>query len=213
LPIWVALAVVVSAGLLHGFRTDRWSTPSGADAVSAQLDSIPMAIGDWVGEPLELTARARSRAEIQSYVLRRYVQQRTGTEVSMMLVCGRGGPIAVHTPEVCFPGAGYQITGGSKRHEVALPSAGAPSEFWVSKFRKGEGGVAEHMLIFWSWNATGAWQAPDNPRLSLAHHSRLFKLYVCRQAAVLDQPLERDPATDFLNRLMPQVEKALAAGS
>src|SRR5580704_6994240 len=107
LPVWTAVCVVASAGVVHALWTDRWTSASDPEAVSARLNTISLIVGDWVGETQEMDPRTRALADIKAYIMRRYVDRRTGTELSLIIVSGRGGPIAVHTPEVCFQGSGY----------------------------------------------------------------------------------------------------------
>ena len=53
--------------------------------------------------------------------------------VGVLLLCGRPGPVSVHTPDLCFPGAGFQEAGEPTR----CPIPGSPGDrFWVRHFRK-----------------------------------------------------------------------------
>ena len=43
-------------------------------------------------------------AELEGWLARRYLHRRTGVVVHVLLLCGRPGPLSVHTPEVCYYG-------------------------------------------------------------------------------------------------------------
>ncbi|MBI1917182.1 MAG: hypothetical protein HYS12_20955, partial [Planctomycetes bacterium] len=45
LPAAVAVAVVVAAGLVHGFWTDRWGVGEAVAEAAASLDRVPRSIG------------------------------------------------------------------------------------------------------------------------------------------------------------------------
>jgi hypothetical protein len=133
-------------------------------------------------------------------------------EVSLLIVSGRGGPIAVHTPDICFEGAGYHMAGPRAKYHV-YPQSSEAVDFWVAKFRKGEPVLPEQLRIFWAWNANGQWHAPEEARLVLARYPVLYKVYVVRRAPKMEETPEQDPAADFLKVMVPTVEKALAPAS
>src|SRR5690348_2531079 len=103
----VALAVVVASGVAHGLWTGRWGQPHQLEPAVARLGRVPAAVGDWEGRELPLNRQTLAVAEVAGHVSRRYQNSRTGESVLMLLVCGRPGPISVHTPDVCYEGAGY----------------------------------------------------------------------------------------------------------
>ena len=47
--------------------------------------------------------------QIDGYLSRTYTNQGTGATVSLLIVGGKPGPISVHTPDICFSGAGYEL--------------------------------------------------------------------------------------------------------
>src|SRR5690242_1787433 len=106
-PAAVAVALVVLSGVVHGFWTGRWSAPPAGD-VAGRLDAVALDLGDWQGQKLEPDARQVDG--MAGVLYRRYVNRATGSAVNVYLVCGRSGPVAVHTPDVCYGASGYQVT-------------------------------------------------------------------------------------------------------
>jgi hypothetical protein len=92
------------------------------------------------------------------------------------------------------------------RIEVPL---GGPDQFWMARFHKGESTVPTYLRVFWSWNASGPWQASSGPRLEFARYPALYKLYVVRRMETPDAPLEKDPAAELLAQLLPELQRAL----
>jgi hypothetical protein len=198
-------ALVLLSGLAHGLWTNRWATTAGPEAGAARLESLPMTLGEWDGQAQEMNPRELALAEVSGYVKRQYVNRRTGSVVSLLMVCGRPGPVAVHSPSVCYAGAGYEPVGATAKHaEPGTP----PDEFWVSQFRKAEAAVPVNLRLWYAWNATGTWQAADNPRVTFARYPILYKMYVVRELPRADEPLEEDPSVDFLRLLLPEIQKA-----
>jgi hypothetical protein len=199
----VALTLVAVSGLWHGLWTDRWAR-SQDDAAShpVHLDASSLNLGDWKGRDDSVDARQLERAGISSYAMRRYVQERSGAQVSVLLVGGRGGPIAVHTPEVCYAGRGYQTIGAVERR--VLRWDGDAAEFFRADFGKPQAPLGERVRIYWSWNVKGQWKVADNPRLAFAHYPSLHKLYLI-QTAPGKGAFAEAPVLDLWTRLAPEV--------
>src|SRR4051812_14378566 len=111
LPILISTAIVLLGGSVRGVWTHRWASDPDLEMASTRLDRVPMTIGDWTGQSVEYNEKDFSRAGIEGGLLRRYVNRRNGDAVTLLIVCGRPGPISVHTPEVCYPAAGYVVLG------------------------------------------------------------------------------------------------------
>src|SRR5947209_7996825 len=107
LPVVVAVAVVVAAGLVHGFWTDRWGVGEAVAEAAASLDRVPRSVGDWQAEPLDSDQGSVPGVAGQLYL--RYVNRKTGDSVSIALVCGRPGPVCIHTPDVCYAAIGHTV--------------------------------------------------------------------------------------------------------
>jgi hypothetical protein len=209
LPVLISLVLLTASGLAHGVRTGRWSKPPDLKQAAARLDRVPLTAGDWEGQALPMDARQLEVGEISGYLMRRYTNRRTGQEVSIMVVCGWPGPIAVHTPDVCYGGSGYEQLAPPARYEPRLtPPAGRP-EFSILNLNKSEPMGSTRLRILWAWNDGHGWKTPNNPRLSFAAAPFLYKLYVIRDPGREDAPPERDPGDDLLSQLLPQLEKAL----
>lgn len=205
LPMAALVLVVLSMGVAHGLLTDRWGASASLQTAVAALDRVPTAVGDWTGEAVEYNADDLARAGIRGWAGRTYRHAGTGQSVSVLIVCGRGGPICVHTPDVCYAGAGYRPT---RPPERATPVDG--TGFWYGRFGKPDAVVPQRLDIYWAWSRDGvAWSAPDNPRSAFAWSPALYKLYVVRTVPPTGE--SSDPELEaFLARFLPVVKSALA---
>lgn len=204
-----ALAFLVSYGIAEGLWTNRWHTSDALDRSVARLDAVPRLIGEWQGVDQKLDPRQVARAEMSGYLMRRYVHAKSGAVVNVLLVCGRPGPTSVHSPDICYAGAGYTPAGAPTRRGITAGKTGVPS-FWVAQFQK-PGPAPEPLRIYWAWGAEGEWLAADRPRIELAHHAVLYKLYVVRSLSSSDESLTNDPSDEFLQQFLPEVREALFA--
>src|SRR4051812_4852958 len=109
LPAIAAACLLVGFGVAEGFWTDRWHQSHAAYDAGRQLAGLPLAVGDWEGAGGELDPRQVVKAELTGSILRQYANKSNGTTVTVLLVCGRPGPVSVHTPDVCFVGSGFTM--------------------------------------------------------------------------------------------------------
>lgn len=211
IPAAIALIVILGAGLVHGVTTFRWTAASELKAAGEKLTKIPLTIGDWVGKDAPLDKRQETIGQISASVSRQYVNTKTGQAVTILLVCGRPGPISVHTPEVCYAGSGYEIASERKRESFDYGDSKA-AQFWSIKVNKPDVMHPERMIIDYGWFAKQAWSAPEaDARFSFAGVPVLYKLYTIREQA---RPNDRsgtdvDPAGDFLKDFLPVLQKTL----
>jgi hypothetical protein len=205
LPLLTAIVLISLTGLVHA----RWS-PRGADTKTlrdavARLGRIPATLGEWTGEPAEFDGRGLERTGIAGLAARRYVSRRTGDSVTILLVCGRTGPIAVHSPEACYSGAGYEQSTPTTKCNLG------GGEFYMGHFGKA-GPVAGPLLrIYWAWSIGGPWRAPANPRIEYANYKILYKLYfICDAVPPADRD-PNDPCQEFSKELLGELRRVVSA--
>jgi hypothetical protein len=207
-PIIVFAILVVASGIVHGIRTERWTPTKGVDEAVRRIDDIPTEFGDWKGEKQPLEVKDLARAGIKGHLFARYRNNRTGAVFNVLLVCGRSGPISVHTPDVCYEGAGFVAAGSQELHDVGL----TPTEtlkFWGLRFRKPNSVSASQLEIYWAWNGGQGWAAPESPRLFFARYPVLYKLYVIREVSPREKLGKTVPHAEFLQDFLPVANRAL----
>jgi hypothetical protein len=209
LPIVLALPVLLAYGVTEGLWTDRWGPSPELQQSVPRLAQVPAEVGPWesIDDPLE--ARHVAKAELHAHLRRRYVNRQTGEELTVLLVCGRPGPIAAHSPEVCFGGAGFDL---AERRAVPVAGVAGRADFWAGRFDK-TAGVPESLQVYWAWNTGDGWQAVTDPRWSFAGRRALYKLYVVRPMTRPDEPAEKGPIPGFLGVFLPEVNRCLFPGA
>jgi hypothetical protein len=208
LPLGLVLLVVTASGAAHGLWSGRWNVLDGSAQAAARLGHVPMTVGDWDGRAGAFDERQMKMAQLSGAHLCEYVNRRTGSVVSSLLVCGRPGPVSVHPPELCYTGIGYELIGAPSRFRD--PSL-AGMELWVCDFHKPRAATPDRLRIFYAWSANGTWSAPESPRLTFFREPALYKLYVTRRLLQAEEPLVDDPAVDFLKVFVPQLQKSVFA--
>lgn len=199
--------IILTTGYIDGLWTGRWRASTELAACAARVERLPLVIGDWKARAEELGAEDIDAAGIQGYTLRSYRQQRTNRLVSVLLMCGRPGPMSVHSPDICYPGIGFEPTAPPAREVHQFGSEHA--EFWCGRFARQEVAGANHVQILWAWGTAGEWTAPVNPRLTFARMPALYKLYVIQSLPSSGDKAEREAGSEFLRQLLPELKLAL----
>lgn len=205
LPALVGVIAVLVTGVVHGLWTDRWQTSNACASAAERMHELPLELGEWTGEAVEFE---RGRGNPVAGTLYRRYTNRDGVMVQVFMVCGRPGPIAVHTPDVCYAANGYAV-GSKEKFTVPKELAPAGGTFLTSELRKTRASEQTNLRAFWAWNAAGGWEAPEEPRLAFAGKPVLVKLYVIREMSSPGEPLAKDPCLDLMRHLLPALEKTL----
>ena len=202
----IALATVLSltltSGLVHGYLDARWTTGPDIDAIAAQLPALPEQVGPWVRvSDQELDPAAQRLLRCYGYLIREYWKPETGERVSVAVLLGPRGPIAVHTPEICYSSAGMQPVG--ERVAETIQSGGQEDQLWHLQLSRAEA-TTLNLDVWYAWSDGGPWVAGEYPRFWLT--DRLYKIQLAG-LPVADglQP----PCRDFLTHFLPVVRLAM----
>jgi hypothetical protein len=215
LTLLAGIVLILGSGIASAILTDRWGVSPEPMASAQRLQSIPAVIGDWEADPEkdgQISEQHLTMGQIKGYLIRTYVNRNTGAAVTVLLVCGRAGAIAVHTPDVCFVGAGQQLLSRNQA-QIDFDPTQEPAEFTVGLFEKTDSSVVSDSRAFWSWSCDGKWKTPRHPRLAFAHRPALFKLYLTRQLAdekEIEQ-FDTDPTIDFAKVFLRKLDECLFA--
>lgn len=173
-----ASAALVAGGIVHGFWTDRWTASADTATAASLLANIPLKVGDWQGEEMEVKP-GQTGAGVTGCVQRRYQNQVTNASVVIALVNGRPGPVATHTPEVCYGASGYLV---GERKSIRLDNNDDSAQFWTSVAVKTSVTDETKIRLYWAWNAGQSWIASPDARQQFPRfrYPILHKLYVLR---------------------------------
>ncbi len=203
---------LIAAGVVHGFWTERFQPAVAPQAAAERLERLPMQLGplfqnraEWEGEtmPIKLSEAGNG---VSGCLQRRYVNVRTKKTVVVYLICGRPGPVSIHSPDVCYAASGYSV-------EPSHKSKAAASEFWETTALRTRASEEVRTRIYWAWNNGSGWHAADDPRQEYVRSPVLHKLYVLRELDGPDDKTQPDPCEQFMPYLLPALERALFSDS
>jgi hypothetical protein len=206
-PIAVALVFLLAVGFIHSRWTDESRYAADVQAAVARLTTIPDKIGDWKGEDAEIPEGQRKVSGADGFFLRHYKNPATDQMITVLIVCGRPGPIAVHTPDVCYQAVGNFV--GSPESRALEYEDSKLANFKEIRVKGAEHRPGQPELdVLWSWSTDGNWTTPRFPRLSFARARVLHKLYVIRQVDDSDSK-ESDMSPAFIRMFLGEARKHL----
>lgn len=212
-PVILGVAAVVGVTAVQGLLTERWTGKNVTEELkrdAALLEAgFPKEFGPWrmVGEtqadPLQLKV-----AGAVGHISREYKHVDTGVRVGVFAVCATPHDASGHTPDRCYPSAGFEI--GEQEHRETIPlEDGTKAEAFSGSFRK----PGESLRILWTYTATGKWMAPQIARIELANFPAVFKLYTLIDETNMQRGEGTRTGLQFLADLIPEFDKAMYGGS
>jgi Protein of unknown function (DUF3485) len=206
-----AAIILLTNGFLEGLCTNRWHRPVELETAISRLKRVPMTIGEWRAQSEELDEATLILAGVEGYFCRHYENQPNGKKVTVLLMCGRSGPLSVHTPDACYRGAGYHQDGPIDRWPQKYGNGLASAQFSRAKFSKDDATDGTSVRIEWSWGADGKWLAPTAPRATFARLPALYKLYIVQRETPSSERSNEEVCKSFLEQLLPALDNALYA--
>ncbi len=200
-PLAIILGLTLFSGIVHGVLDGRWSRQSNLVEVGSLLENVPEQVGEWkLVEKQELDDGAAQLLRCYGSVVRVYENEKTGAKVNVAVMFGPRGPIAVHTPEVCYDSVGTKQAGPTRRENIVV---GAERHgLWSVQFIR-EPETDPSIDVWYAWSDGGNWKDGDYPRFWLTEN--LYKIQVAGPAG--EEP-ER-PVADFLMAFLPQLQKQI----
>ncbi len=211
----VLLVSTIGAGVMHANMTHAWGSPRDKQLAAERLNSrkLKPQMGDWrFDRDVPFAPDVLDVLQQPAHLSKVYENMRTGDFVTVAVIAGHPGPVAVHTPEICYSSRDYQMGGDRSRQEVQ--ASGRSHSFWKIGFEaKNPGDLPLTVLYAWSTGTT--WEAAERPRYSYGGLSHLYKIQVAVTSPNPTAPSSGsadaayEPAADFLSHFLGQLQPLL----
>jgi hypothetical protein len=219
LPIVLGVLVIVGLTIPQIVMSDRFASSNVSATQRAELlKKVPKKIGDWHGEDLKIDETVRNVAGAVGAVSREYRNIRTNEKVNLWLIVGHARQISSHTPNTCYPGAGFeQRAPDNSLYPMEFP--GVPkATFWTNTFFKEDYTGRRLVRVFWTWynpqsgenDSNVVWEAPENSRRQFGNTRALYKMYFSSEMRDLSEMPEQSACRGFAREFMPIVNEVLA---
>lgn len=200
--ILLCILLILTGGVAHGYLDGRWTRLDIVKEQAETLQTLPVNIGNWrLVSETELEDSAKRILRCYGSTLREYANDITGDQITVFVVYGPRGPIAVHTPEVCYSSIGTEPAG--ERVSTPIMINGETQTLWKVKFRKPDANEPPHMEVCYGWSDGGPWKASSLPRVWLT--DSLYKIQVAGPPAKSGE--DTSPVEDFLREFLPALQR------
>jgi hypothetical protein len=227
-PVLIGVALVAGATVLQGMWTDRWSGRNVAadlqQAAQVLEQKFPERFGGWeFVQELPSDPKQLERAGAVGHISRLFVNKESGAKVSAFIVCATPHDASGHTPDRCYPGAGFEIAEPEHRETIKLPD-GRLAETFTGTFRK----QGQTLRVFWTYGVSSPdadapkdapadqtkarqlrWIAPGIARIALNGETAVYKLYAIIDETRLPGGQASVVCADFLSALLPAFDEAM----
>ena len=208
-PILLGFVAIIGVTAVQGMFTDRWAGKNVAAELardSALLEAnFPKQFGSWkmVSETDADPAQLKAAGAV-GHVSREYQNVDTGVRVGVFVVCATPHDASGHTPDRCYPSAGFEI--GEQEHREVIPlESGDKAEAFSGSFKK----PGDSLRILWTYAATGKWIAPQIARIELANNPAVFKLYALVDETNMSRGEGNRTGLLFLSELIPEFDRVI----
>lgn len=202
LAVVVLVALTLASGLLHGRLSRRWGASEQLQFAGERLSLFPTRFGSWVMQSSsELGEYAETVLETSGHINRVYRNEDSGSQVAVALVVGPAGPIATHSPEICFSSRDYRVLDERKQVSVSWQGTQTAAKFWALTFAPANE-VGDLLRVYYGWSDGAAWGAPRDPRLAYFGRPLLYKLQVAASVPVDADLQASDPCARFLESFL-----------
>ena len=102
-----------------------------SDRPPFHLSDLPRRIGDWESNPGadgQLDDQVARIAGSNDMIVRTYLDKKNGDKVTTLSIYGRAEKVFGHSPDACYPAAGYQLVKGPVDREMSVPGMRARSD-------------------------------------------------------------------------------------
>lgn len=209
MPRWVAFVfaagLLISGGVVHGVYAERWATSSALEDAVTRVPTVPLNANGWIGEAQETNSAEYAQAGARGYWARVY--KKGDQSFLAILMVGRAGRMAVHTPEICYRGAGFDLQGKPSSYTSRSADGSELGAFWSATFVKPS--AHQELQLLWSWSDGGLWDAPQSPRFKFAGHPALYKLYISQDVSGQATDVAARQREEFLRAFLPVLNESL----
>ncbi len=225
-----AIVLVAGVTVVQGTWTERWGRQhdvAGLERAARLLErAFPKNFGDWSYEKeLDSDPKELERAGAVGHISRLYRSGKSKTPISAFVVCATPHDASGHTPDRCYPGAGFEIAEAEHRETIKLQDGGV-AEAFTGTFRK----QGQTLRVFWTYGVSSPdpeaeknpapadagpprlrWIAPGIARIALNGEAAVYKLYAIIDQTKLTASQSTFECTDFLAQLLPALNEQIAA--
>jgi hypothetical protein len=214
--IVTCLLLGVSGGIRF-WREWRFSALAVEKAVCPfPLAELPRSLGTWQASEdseVQLDPEVARFAGASEHIVRSYLDDKTGEQATALILYGLGTMVYLHTPDVCYPSAGYRLYKGPIDRSITIPGRKAPVRYRWAIYTKQVGGISRYEETYHCFLHDGTWLPDVADRWKkFRYHPGLFKIQISHPVSSLSENGE-GPGESLLVEFVRQIDNRLSAAA
>jgi Protein of unknown function (DUF3485) len=214
--LWMAVACLL-LGISGGIRFWREWQFAALAAVNNRspfpLSDLPRMIGNWeskAGDDGKLDDKVARIAGSKDNMVRTYLDKKNDDKISALAIFGRSDTVFSHSPDVCYPSAGYQLVRGPVDREMTVPGVKGTVRYRWAIYMKRIAGVGLYQETYHTFYFDGEWLADAADRWkSFRYHPSMFRVLLERNISGLSSEAYR-PSEELLGEFVKEISERVS---
>ncbi len=207
--IAACLCLTISGGVRY-YRDQQFQGLAELASVAPfGLNELPKQFGSWravEGTDSQLDPEIARIAGSTDHILRSYLDVKSGQTVSVMVLYGPSDQAFAHTPEFCYPSAGFQAVMDPVDHPFAVGEPKIQGSYRGGFYSKSTGGITQYVEVLHSFRHGKEWLGDLASKWkSFRVLPATFKIQI--QRLTTDLSTEASPSEPLLLEMIQWVEK------
>jgi hypothetical protein len=214
---WLAVTCLllgVSGGLRFWREQQFAALAARSETCPFPLAQLPRVMGTWraaEGSEVQLDPEVALFAGATDHIVRDYVDERSGERASVLILYGLGHQVSPHTPDLCYPAAGYQTVKGPIDHAITVTDVQGPVRYrWAIYTKREAGRIGRYEEAYVTFLHRGDWlpESASSRWKMFRYDPGLFKVQISHTVSGLSENGE-GPCEDLLREIVRQINNQL----
>jgi Protein of unknown function (DUF3485) len=215
--LWMAVTCLLLgiSGSIRFWRESKFAALAvESEACPFPLADLPRTMGTWQANndsESQLEAEVARVAGASQHMVRGYLDEKSGEQGVILILYGLAAAVHGHTPEVCYPAAGYQLFKGPVDRTITVPGVKNPVHYRWAIYTKRVGGVHRYEESYYTFLHNGEWLSEMASRWKLfRYHPGLFKIQISHATSSLNED-DEGPCVALLAEIVKHVNDRLSS--
>ncbi len=212
---YCAAAAVVVLGAMYQWKQSDvfgYSRSVTLEQFTERLDKVPKLIGQWeVISDKEIPPEEFKASNCDGYKSYTFQNRETNEVVDVFLASGTARHITIHTPDWCYPAAGYGRKTDIEPALISCQEVELNPEFLTARFVKRKQATSAEipLQVFWSFSYDGEWTAVQSAKVAFAGRDALYKIYLINHLPSQETRWQQVPSVKFIEECLPTINQYL----
>jgi hypothetical protein len=213
---WLAVTCLLLgvAGGLRFWREQQFAALAArSETCPFPLAQLPRVMGPWraaEGSEVQLDPELVLVAGASDHIVRDYVDEKSGERASVLVLYGLGPRVSTHSPEICYPSAGFQTVRGPIDHAITVPDVQGPVRYRWAIYTKQVGHISRYEEAYVTFLHRGDWlsESASSRWKMFRYDPGLFKIQISHAVSGLNEN-GAGPCEDLLREIVRQINDRL----